>query len=152
MVNIGSLYYIISKGIQQGVQWQMKYLLACLLQLILDIVILESIEVMWIDFGLPGLTYHQVVVDGVQQTLRLFHEFLKHVATISSGVPLVHSIGKKDLLEIYSMILAIKKDVLIESQMVLFRESSTNMQILNSTKVQNQKDTKVMWYSKSYFY
>jgi hypothetical protein len=62
VINLGALYYISLKGIQRGISWQLSFLRGCLLEWLFDVVVNESMEVLWVDFFLPSLILREVHV------------------------------------------------------------------------------------------
>lgn len=55
-----SLYYVLLRGVQQGVAWQAAYLLACIAQVATEVLFFQPLEVLVIDVLLPSLAYAEV--------------------------------------------------------------------------------------------
>lgn len=74
--NIAGLFFVLLKGIQRGSVWQISFLSACFLQWMMEAVFLQTVEVLWIDFGLPGLVYRDFVQSGLFNLFRLADQML----------------------------------------------------------------------------
>lgn len=49
-INLGALYFLALKGIQRGLQWQLSFLSACLVEWSVDTFVMETVEVLWIEY------------------------------------------------------------------------------------------------------
>jgi hypothetical protein len=59
-LNIYFVYFSVLRGITRSVSWQYDYLMACVFQLIVEIVIYETGECLWIHFTIPKLVSEDV--------------------------------------------------------------------------------------------
>lgn len=74
--NLGALYFVLLKGIQRGVGWQINFLYACLLQWVLEDICVQTLEVLVIDFLLPGMIYRSLQERSVLPLLQLVQVLL----------------------------------------------------------------------------
>lgn len=74
--NLGALALIVLRGVSRGQAWQSNFLFACLLQWVLDVLYVMTVELLWVDFGLPGLFYRDIVEQSVLPLLQTAEEFL----------------------------------------------------------------------------
>jgi hypothetical protein len=59
-LNIYFVYFSVLRGITRSVSWQYDYLMACIFQLIVEIVIYETGECLWIHFTIPKLVSEDI--------------------------------------------------------------------------------------------
>ena len=59
-INIFCLFYAILKGFSKGVSWQQHFLIASTLQLLVEILIFETIEVLWSNVAVPQFVVAEV--------------------------------------------------------------------------------------------
>lgn len=120
--NLAALYFVLSKGIQRGGAWQRSFLYACVLQWVMDEVLLQLLDVLWIDFALPGLIYREVQVRGVLPLFQLADELVfnaKHIARESIARVAAEELTKEDKI---SYVLAHDRSHMLESQLVLLHQ------------------------------
>lgn len=120
--NLAALYFVLSKGIQRGGAWQRSFLYACVLQWVMDEVLLQLLDVLWIDFALPGLIYREVQVRGVLPLFQLADELVfnaKHIARESIARVAAEELTKEDKI---SYVLAHDRSQMLESQLVLLHQ------------------------------
>ena len=60
LLNVFFVYYSMLRGYVKGVQWQRAYLTACIIQLLIEVLVIESMECIWINFVLPNLVYNEI--------------------------------------------------------------------------------------------
>jgi hypothetical protein len=77
------MYYILLKGFSGGLTWQFQYLMCCLVQLAVDLLLFETIECAWLNFTVPQYV-QQEVAEAAEQLVAL----AKAVAV--SSEPLTH--------------------------------------------------------------
>eukprot|EP00981_Chlorochromonas_danica_P004099 scaffold801_cov178-Ochromonas_danica.AAC.4 len=83
-LNMGALLFICLKGLSRGKVWQGDFLEACAIQWVLDVVFVSVVEILCVDFGIPGLAYVEVLEKGYVGLLRTLDSTLKHLG--SGGV------------------------------------------------------------------
>eukprot|EP00981_Chlorochromonas_danica_P016072 scaffold15495_cov517-Ochromonas_danica.AAC.1 len=76
---MGALLYIGLKGLDRGKVWQSSFLQACAIQWAMDVVFVSTVEILWVDFGLPGLVYGEVLLRGCMGLLKMAEVLLVHV-------------------------------------------------------------------------
>jgi hypothetical protein len=54
------VYYSILRGYVKGIEWQKSYLIACLVQMMLEIYLFETIECVWVNVFVPSLVANEV--------------------------------------------------------------------------------------------
>jgi len=59
-INIFFVYFAILTGFRRGTTWQKSYLIACIIQFIVEIVLNETIECVWIQCIIPMLVSDDV--------------------------------------------------------------------------------------------
>ena len=60
VINIYFVYFSVLRGITRSTSWQVDYLLACILQLFVEIVVYETVECLWIHFTIPKLVSEDI--------------------------------------------------------------------------------------------
>mmetsp|Transcript_27237 Transcript_27237/g.37411 ORF Transcript_27237/g.37411 Transcript_27237/m.37411 type:complete len:938 (+) Transcript_27237:1783-4596(+) len=70
LMNILFAYYCVLFGFVQGVAWQRQYLFACIVQMLVEIFINETLEVVWMNFCVPSL----VMSNSMQKVITLIEE------------------------------------------------------------------------------
>eukprot|EP00981_Chlorochromonas_danica_P014808 scaffold8875_cov258-Ochromonas_danica.AAC.1 len=78
-LNMGALLFICLKGLSRGKVWQGDFLEACAIQWVLDAVFVSVVEILSVDFGVPGLAYVQVLEKGYVGLLRTLDSMLNHL-------------------------------------------------------------------------
>ena len=69
-LNAFFIYFSILVGFRKGVDWQQRYLVACIVQFAVEIVLFETMECVWINCVVPAL---------VSEEVRTVGESIKHV-------------------------------------------------------------------------
>jgi hypothetical protein len=52
-VNAFCIYFVLLKGVQKGQHWQLQFLVCCLVQITVDLLVLETTECIWLNFTVP---------------------------------------------------------------------------------------------------
>jgi len=75
-VNLFCLMYAVLKGYSRGLKWQEQFLFACLLQLLAEIFVFETLEVLWNNVVVPQFAVEQVnaAYNIVLETINKFGE------------------------------------------------------------------------------
>jgi hypothetical protein len=60
LLNAFFVYYAVLKGYVKGVTWQYNYLVACIMQMISEIVFFETMETFWMDVFIPSFAAKEV--------------------------------------------------------------------------------------------
>lgn len=84
-INLGALFFVALKGIQRGSVWQRSFLSVCLLEWLVDVAFMETMEVVWVDFFLPGFVLSEVQA-GVQQICRLSEAYIERLLHPSTSI------------------------------------------------------------------
>jgi hypothetical protein len=58
--NLGFAYYVVTIGYTKSALWQHSFLVGCLVQLLVEVALLETIECVWLNFILPSLVARDV--------------------------------------------------------------------------------------------
>jgi hypothetical protein len=72
-INAFFVYYALLTGFRRGISWQRMYLVACLLQFAVEILLFETMEVAWVNCVIPALVSNEVrsvgdsIIEVVQQ-------------------------------------------------------------------------------------
>jgi hypothetical protein len=61
-LNAFFMYFVLLKGVQKGEAWQLQYLVCALIQMIIDVLIFETTECIWLNFFVPRSVQSEVVV------------------------------------------------------------------------------------------
>lgn len=77
-INLGALFFVALKGIQRGSAWQRSFLSVCLLEWLVDVAFMETMEVVWVDFFLPGFVLSEVQA-AVQRLCRLSETYIERL-------------------------------------------------------------------------
>lgn len=59
-VNAFIVYYLILKGYQKGLHWQMQFLWSCIAQISVEIFVFETIECIWLNYSVPAFVNNEV--------------------------------------------------------------------------------------------
>jgi hypothetical protein len=72
MINAFFVYYAMLTGFRKGLAWQRVYLLACIIQFVVEIVLFETMECVWINCAIPVLVSGEVrrVSDSITEVVR----------------------------------------------------------------------------------
>jgi hypothetical protein len=71
LMNVLFAYYSVLFGFIQGIAWQRKYVFACVVQMIVEVFINETLEVVWMRFCVPSLVVSAemrkvvIVIEGI---------------------------------------------------------------------------------------
>ncbi len=60
LLNVFFVYYSMLHGYVKGIQWQRAYLVACIIQLLMEVFVIESMECLWINFVVPNLVSNEI--------------------------------------------------------------------------------------------
>ena len=60
IINLCFIYYSMMRGIIRGKSWQYAYLAGCVAQLIFEVVIAETFEILWVHFIIPNIVSVEV--------------------------------------------------------------------------------------------
>jgi hypothetical protein len=60
-VNAFFIYYILLKGFQKGQAWQLQYLVCAVIQVVIDVLVFETTECIWLNFLVPRTVDAEVV-------------------------------------------------------------------------------------------
>lgn len=60
LLNVFFVYYSMLKGYAKGLDWQRTYLVACIVQFVIEIVLFETMECIYINFLVPALVSNDV--------------------------------------------------------------------------------------------
>jgi len=60
LLNVFFVYYSMLHGYVKGIQWQRAFLVACIIQLLMEVFVIESIECIWINFVVPNLVTNEI--------------------------------------------------------------------------------------------
>jgi hypothetical protein len=60
-VNAFFIYFILLKGLQKGQAWQLQYLVCALIQVVIDVLVFETTECVWLNFLVPRTVDTEVV-------------------------------------------------------------------------------------------
>ena len=117
MMNGGSIYYIMLKGITKGDAWQVQFLRYYVFSFLSDVLFVQLLELVWIEVLLPSLIYKDV--------LHIHHQIVKELLSSSSGT--VSTISPSYSSSI-SCLLASRKPTLWESRLAqaCFRQQPDN--------------------------
>jgi hypothetical protein len=61
LMNLFFVYYTVLHGYQKGVGWQRSYLAGCVMQIIVEILLNETMECTWVNFFVPNLVASEVI-------------------------------------------------------------------------------------------
>jgi hypothetical protein len=75
-LNAFFIYYILLTGFRKGVTWQYEYLLSCLAQMAVDLLLFETVECAWLNFSVPRFVNDEVATAA---------EALKHLVQTVAG-------------------------------------------------------------------
>jgi len=78
LLNLFFVYYTVLHGFVKGIAWQRAFLIACILQLLMEVFIINTIECIWINFVVPNL-----VVNEVQDALNALNIAINKVCSVS---------------------------------------------------------------------
>ena len=60
LANALFVYFSVLKGFVKGVAWQKSYLVACIIQMVLEIYLFETMECIWINVFVPSIVHPEV--------------------------------------------------------------------------------------------
>jgi hypothetical protein len=61
-LNAFCIYFVLLKGVQKGQHWQLQFLVCCLVQITVDLLVLETTECIWLNFTLPRAVAAEVSI------------------------------------------------------------------------------------------
>ncbi len=70
-INVFFIYYTVLHGFVKGLSWQQCFLAGCIVQLIVEILLNETMECIWVNFLVPDLVTKEVfqAADALKQTI-----------------------------------------------------------------------------------
>ena len=73
VLNLFFVYFAILTGFRRGVEWQQNFLAACIVQFIVEIILFETMECVWINCVIPALVSEEVrcVGDSIKEVVYL---------------------------------------------------------------------------------
>ena len=82
LMNLFFVYFCIISGMTREFGWQRGYVLACLLQLVIEVLVYETSECMWVHYGLPRLVSDDVdaIIRGLNHTIDAAFSSANHAA------------------------------------------------------------------------
>jgi hypothetical protein len=60
-LNAFFMYFILLKGIEKGQAWQLQYLVCSIFQVVIDVLVFETTECIWLNFAVPRVVDAEVV-------------------------------------------------------------------------------------------
>lgn len=79
LLNIFFVYFCILRGFERGVDWQRSYLVGCIVQLCVELVVFETMECLWTNFFVPNL---------IAEDVKLANEkLLSNITSICANAP-----------------------------------------------------------------
>ena len=86
VINIYFVYFSVLRGITRSTSWQVDYLLACILQLFVEILVYETVECLWIHFTIPKLVSEDIsaTMNTVKHTINSAFSKVKIPAVLDS--------------------------------------------------------------------
>jgi len=81
IINIFFVYYSMMRGMIRGRTWQYAYMYGCLAQLLFEIIVAETFEVLWVHFIIPNL-----VAKEVKQSWTTIMDIIEHLTTTNSTI------------------------------------------------------------------
>jgi hypothetical protein len=72
IINVFFVYYAMLTGYRRGISWQRVYLFACIIQFVVEILLFETMECVWINCAIPVLVSGEVrrVCDSITEVVR----------------------------------------------------------------------------------
>jgi hypothetical protein len=61
VMNVFFMYYTVVKGATKGLQWQRTFLMSFIMQLVIEVLLFETVETLWINYFVPSLINRDVV-------------------------------------------------------------------------------------------
>jgi hypothetical protein len=85
-INIYFVYFSVLRGITRSASWQMDYVLVCIAELLVEVILYETVECLWIHFMLPSLVSEDVTttMKTVKQSIDLAFENAEAVAPLNT--------------------------------------------------------------------
>ena len=82
LLNLFFVYYSILYGFVKGIEWQRAFMVACIIQLLMEVFIINTLECVWINFIVPNLVKNEV-----KDALNALHAAINKVCTTSHADP-----------------------------------------------------------------
>ena len=79
--NIFFVYFTILKGYIKGLQWQQSFLAGCITQLLLEVLVFETFECIWVNYIIPSLVWKEV-----NSAYKLIQTTIDELCNINTGV------------------------------------------------------------------
>lgn len=79
LINLFFVYFCLLRAMTRDLSWQRSYMVACVVQLIIEILIFESLECMWIHFAIPN-----IVADEVEEAISHIHDTIDEAFSLNS--------------------------------------------------------------------
>ncbi len=120
LINLGSLYFVLLRGIDRGFAWQSNLLRVCLLQWMTQVVLHETVQVYVVRFLIPNVLFEEVQL----RLLTVLMSMMGWLDSIAMGEDVNEDVEKRSELiprvEFASYSIAVSKPELMESQIVKY--------------------------------
>lgn len=83
-LNAFFVYFAMLRGFQRGLAWQQSYLNACIIQFLLEIFLMQTTEVVWVQFVVPTLVSEEVK-EAADSLLGIIHTLCGDLAAAHAG-------------------------------------------------------------------
>jgi hypothetical protein len=64
LINFFFVYFAMLTGFRRGLSWQRTYLVACIMQFVVEVILFETMECVWINCAIPALVSNEVRMAG----------------------------------------------------------------------------------------
>jgi len=118
VLNLFFAYYSIVHGYQKGLNWQVSYLIGCVSQLVVEVLLFETMECIWMQFLIPSL-----VSSEMERVSRVLSDVLLQICTQSVASPTSTILNAADYLFVSTKVAKANPHHLMESFIVLSYQS-----------------------------
>ena len=59
-LNLFFVFYLVLKGYQKGPEWQLQFFLSCVAQILVELMVFETTECLWLNYSIPSFVHAEV--------------------------------------------------------------------------------------------
>jgi hypothetical protein len=82
-LNVFFVFYLILKGYQKGPKWQVQFFLSCVAQILVELLVFETTECLWLNYTIPSFVHTEVAQ--AADVLRLLVERIAGAGKITAA-------------------------------------------------------------------
>ena len=79
-MNMFFMYFTIIKGYVKGIEWQFSFLVGSITQLLMEVLLFETFECMWVNYIIPSLVFNEV-----SNAYKIIHDTIEQICNIDKA-------------------------------------------------------------------